>query len=70
MRGGPIGRRQLMYLLRFALLAAALVAALVFHARGRTLGVLHVARIGLLIALVAFGAAGRGRARRGRPPPP
>ena len=67
MRGGPIGRRQLIYLLRFALLAAALVAALVFHARGSTLGALHFARIGLLVALVAFGAAGRGGARRGPP---
>lgn len=68
MRGGPIGRRQLIYLLRFVLLAVALVAALVFHAGGRTQGAIHVARIALLVALIAFGAAGRGRARGGRPP--
>jgi Flp pilus assembly protein TadB len=55
--------RKLMYL-RIALVAAALIAVLVFHAHGSTLAVFQIARVALLLMLVL--AVGRGRNRRRR----
>ena len=55
--------RKLMYL-RVALLAAVLVAVLVFHAHGSTLAVFQVVRIALLVLILLAVARRRTRWRR------
>ena len=59
------GSRKLM-LIRFGLLGVLLVATLVFHVSGTTLVELRIARLVLLVALVAgFGLVSRRRRGRG-----
>jgi hypothetical protein len=61
------GRSRKLMLIRFGLLGALLVVTFAFHLRGTALVDLRIARVALLVALVAgFGVISRRRKRLAR----